>query len=142
MKCLLTLSLLLALVAAPGPARAQPRVIALSLNTEADEDDPHLSSDGLTLFYTATTKKKADIMVSRRKAKSQAWPAGKPVEDYVSTEADDRSAFVTADGRFPQFLYFATKKDKTQNNFDIYVAVRLLPSSVFSSPTPVQSVCT
>jgi len=134
--------LLLALAAGPCPARAEIKVTNLSVNTEADEDDPHLSSGGLTLFYTATTQKKSDIMVSRRRDKRQAWPAGKPIDDYVSTEADDRSAFATTDGRYPQFLYFATKKDKTQKNFDIYVAVRQGAGSVFSAPTPVPTVST
>ncbi len=140
MKSLPISLLLLALAAAP--AAAQVKVTSLALNTAADEDDPNLSSSGLTLFYTRTAKKKSDIMVSRRRDKGQAWSAGKPAEDYVSTEADDRSAFATADGKYPQFLYFATKKDKQGDNFDIYVAVRQGPSSVFSEPTPVQTVCT
>jgi len=140
MKSLLTSFLVLAFVA--GSVRAEIKVTALSLNTDADEDEPHLSSSGLTLFYTSTGKKKSDIMVSRRRNKMQAWPAGKVIEDYVTTEVDDRSAFVTTDERYPQFLYFATKKDKKTDNFDIYVAVRQGPNSVFSSPTPVQSVCT
>jgi hypothetical protein len=129
-------------VLAVVPARAEVKVTSLSVNTAADEDDPHLSSSGLTLFYTSTAKKKSDIMKSVRREKAQAWPAGKPVDDYVSTEADDRSAFATADGRFPQFLYFATKKDKKGDNFDIYVAVRQGAASAYSAPTPLQTVCT
>jgi hypothetical protein len=140
MKLLPTSLLLLALAA--FPAAAQVKVTPLAVNTDADEDDPHLSSGGLTLFYTSTGKKKSDIMMSRRRERSQAWPAGKPMDDYISTETDDRSAFATADGRYPQFLYFATKKDKKNDNFDIFVAVRQGPSSVFSEPTPVQTVCT
>jgi hypothetical protein len=139
MKPQLTWLLLLALAV---PAQAQIKATPLAVNTAADEDDPHVSSNSLTLFYTATARKKSDIMVSRRREKTQSWPAGKPIEDYVGSEADDRSAFATAEGRFPQYLYFGTKKDKTQNNFDLYVAVRQLPSSVFSSPTPLQTICT
>ena len=41
MKPLLTMSVLLALAAVPGPARAQIKVTHLDVNTEADEDDPH-----------------------------------------------------------------------------------------------------
>jgi WD40-like Beta Propeller Repeat len=140
MKLLLTSLLLLAL--AVVPVRAEVKVTNLALNTAADEDDPHLSSGGLTLFYTSTSKKKSDIMLSRRRDRGQAWPAGKLIEDYVSTEADDRSAFATTDNRYPQYLYFATKKDKKGDNFDLYVAVRQEASSAYSSPTPVQTVCT
>ena len=124
-----------------SPSAAEVKVTSLAVNTAADEDDPHVSSNGLTLFYTAT-KKKADIMVSRRRDRTAAWPAGKPIDDYISTEADDRSTFATTDNRYPQFLYFATKKDKKNDNFDLFVAVRQGPKSVFSSPTPVQTVCT
>jgi Tol biopolymer transport system component len=130
------------LALATASAAADVKATNLAVNTADDEDEPNLSSSGLTLFYTRTAKKKSDIMASRRRDKSQAWPGGKPIEDYVSTDADDRSAFATADGRYPQFLYFATKKDKKGDNFDIYVAVRQGPSSVFSEPTPVQTVCT
>jgi len=140
MKRLFTAFVVVALVS--GPALAEVKVTSLAVNTAADEDDPHVSTNGLTLFYTATSKKKSDIMVSRRRERGQAWPAGKPIADYVGTEADDRSAFATPDGRYPQFLYFATKKDKKNDNFDIYVAVRQGPNSVFSAPTPVQTVCT
>jgi hypothetical protein len=140
MKFLPTSLLLLALVVVP--ARAEVKVTNLALNTAADEDDPHLSSSGLTLFYTATAKKKSDVMRSVRRDKRQAWPAGKPVDDYVSTDADDRGAFATTDNRYPQYLYFATKKDAKGDNFDIYVAVREGADSAFTSPTPLQTVCT
>ncbi len=46
-----------------GPAAAQVKVTSLGVNTAADEDDPHVSTNGLTLYYTATTKKKSDIMM-------------------------------------------------------------------------------
>src|SRR5713101_2096877 len=81
------------------------------LNTDKDEDDPHIGSSGLTLLYSSTAKRKFYILVSRRANQGQPWPAGKVLGDYIQSEVDDRSAFLTAESRFPQFLYFATKKD-------------------------------
>jgi hypothetical protein len=110
------------------------------VNTAADEDDPHIGSSGLTLFYSSNASKKFDILVSRRANQNLAWPAGKVLGDYVQTEVDDRAGFVTSENRFPQYLYFVTKKDKETKNFDIYVAVRQDKTAVFTSPTPINPI--
>jgi hypothetical protein len=110
------------------------------LNTAADEDDPHVGSSGLTLFYSSNAKKKFDILVTRRKDQGQAWPAGKEVGDYIQSEVDDRPGFLTAENRFPQYFYFATKKDKQTKNFDIYVAVKQDRNAAFSAPTPISTI--
>jgi hypothetical protein len=135
------------LLASSAAAAETPKAIKpvnLTLNTDADEDEPFLSSSGLTLYYTAAQpgNTKLDILVSQRRALSQSWPRGKVLEGYVQTPADDRGVFVTRDGRYPQYLYYATRKDKEANNFDIYVAVRQDREAVFSSPTPVNQVDT
>ena len=126
--------------AAP-PARPDGPV-NLSCNTAANEDDPHISSDGRTLFYSSDAKGKYDILMSQRPNLRAAWPRGKPLDDYVQTKVDDRSVFLTPDFRYPQYLFFATKKDKEINNFDIYVAVRQGPRSTYTAPTPINSVDT
>src|SRR5215510_7684912 len=97
------------------PAAVKP-VNLETLNTARDEDDPHLGSNGLVLYYASNAKGKYDIMITTRANLTQPWSAGKPLEDYVQTDVDDRSVFATAEGRYPQFLYFATKKDKKINN--------------------------
>src|SRR5262249_25197838 len=114
----------------------------LACNTDADEDDPHISSDMRTLSYSSNPKGQLDLFVSTRATTAKPRRKGQVLEDYVSTKVDDRSAFVTAEGRFPQYLYFATKKDKEINNFDIYVAVRQGPGKAFTSPTPINAVAT
>jgi hypothetical protein len=114
----------------------------LDLNTQADEIDPHLSGDSLRLFYASNAAGKFDLMVSDRPRASMPWPAGKPLSE-LSSQVDDLSpCLVSTNGRFPQFLYFATKTDKEINNFDIYFAVRHKPGDDFAAPTPVHSVCT
>ena len=44
------------------------------MTVDLDEDDPHVSSGGLMLFYTSNAAKKLDVMLSRRKSTSDAWP--------------------------------------------------------------------
>ncbi len=129
-------------------ARADPPQPALNvhnldrLNTDHDEDEPHLSSDGLRLYYTSNASGKDDILVAGRPVRRQPWPRGQLVEGYVQTAGDDRSAFVTHEGRYPQYLYFGTKKERQETaNFDIYVAVKQGREADFSAPTPVHAVC-
>lgn len=112
------------------------------VNTDKDEDDPHLGSNGLVLYYSSNAKGKYDIMLTTRAALTKPWAAGQPLEDYVQTKVDDRSVFATPEGRYPQFLYFATKKDKRINDFDIYVAVKQRPGVAFAAPTPLNTVGT
>jgi hypothetical protein len=113
--------------------------VNLSVNTEADEDDPFLSSSGLTLWFASNAKGKFDILTAQRRNVRSAWGKGKLLEDYVRTEVDDRSVCLTRDGAYPQYLYFATKKDKEIKNFDLYVAVKQNASAAFAEPTPVHA---
>lgn len=114
----------------------------LAINTKADEDDPYLSSSGLTLWYSSNEKGKFDILMAQRPSLRAAWKKGQVLDDYIQTKVDDRSVCLTRDGVYPQYLYFATMKDKETKNFDIYVAVKQGAGRdrVFTAPTPVQAV--
>lgn len=114
----------------------------LSINTAADEDDPYISSSGLTLWYAAKAKDKYDIMFAQRRSPAAAWGKGQLLEDYVRTEVDDRGVSLTRDGVYPQYLYFATQKDKQTKNFDLYVAVKQTRTGSFTAPTPVHAADT
>ena len=125
------------------PAAAAELVMPINLpcNTKADEDEPHVTSSGTVLYYASNPKGKFDIYVSTRIGAK--WGAGKIPDDYLKTEGDDKSVFVLTDGRFPQYLFYASKKDKDKDaNFDIYVAVRQGPGKAFSAPTPAQRIST
>ncbi len=136
---------ILILVGGPGWTRDEvPRVkpINVPVNTEADEDEPHVADNGLTLYWTSNLERKDDLWFARRRTANLPWPAkGQLVEDYVSTRADDRSVFATT-GKYPHYLFFATKKDKQSKNFDLYVAVRHDVGKAWSAPTPVRNVNT
>lgn len=117
-----------------------------NLNTEKDDDDPHVASSGLQFYYTSQADGGCNVMMSQRRVGNQPWPAGKPLVD-LEGKPDCRSVFVTRDGRFPQRLYFATNKDPEKDdqkgdNFDIYFLLKQGPKQDFTTPTPVHTACT
>jgi Tol biopolymer transport system component len=122
------------------PPRAKP--INLAINTDADEDDPHISSDGRTLYYAANAKGKWDLMFAQRRNVTSPWGKGVILQDYIQTEVDDRSLCVTAEGRYPQYIYYATKTDKAGKNFDLYVAVKQGRDRAFAEPRALTTVDT
>jgi hypothetical protein len=106
-------SLTVALIAAQPDDKKPIKVINLDkLNTAKDEDDPHVSSSGLTLLYSTNTGKKFDLFITRRADLGRPWVAGKPIGDYVQTEADDRSAFLTRDGVIPLLRHKERQADE------------------------------
>jgi hypothetical protein len=111
----------------------------LTFNTKADEDDPFLSSSGLTLWYSCNASGKFDIMMAQRRTVRSSWGKGELPDSYVRSEVDDRCGCLTRDGVYPQYLYFATRKDKDTKNFDLYVAVKQDQGKAFTEPTPVQA---
>jgi hypothetical protein len=150
-RLLLALALLaLPLFAFPANADDVEPVKPINLdkiNTEADEDDPHLSFNGLSFFYSSKTKTGFRVYVAQRRTATAPWPAGKQFVDMAFKEADARSAFLTPEGRYPQHLYFATNKDLEKkngkgSNYDIYYLIKQHAQADFTTLTPVQMVDT
>ncbi|MHB1425564.1 MAG: TolB family protein [Gemmataceae bacterium] len=142
--------LLLAVLAAIGVALSTEaadevklvKPVNLPINTKADEDDPFLSSSGLTLWYSGNADKKFDILMAQRRTVRAAWGKGETPDSYIQTQVDDRGACLTRDGVYPQYLYYATLKDKDTKNYDLYVAVKQESRKAFTEPTPVQATNT
>ena len=116
------------------------------LNTTKDEDDPHLSSNDLRLYYTLGEKGKYQVMESIRKKANQPWPAGVSMVE-VNQDGDSRSAFVTDGGKYPQYFFFATNKDPEKpdgrgDNFDIFFLTKLNAKADFTNPTPLHAIST
>ncbi len=135
MRCWLMFWLIyVPLLILPFPAlAAEVKPINLDqLNTAGDEDDPHVSSNGLRLYYTARADGKFVIMESVRKAKNESWRPGKPQAD-ITTLGDSRSVFVTPDDKYPQRLFFAT--NARADNFDIFYLIKQGPQAEFTTLT-------
>jgi hypothetical protein len=144
---LLPAGLLLLALPAAEPEKAVKPINLDRLNTKADEDEPFLASNGLVLYYAAKNGDHWELMVSSRRKTSQDWPASQAVDGYFSDKADNLSTCLTPEGRYPQYLYFASntapeKKSGKGDNLDLYVAVKQKADAAFTSPTPVQGVCT
>jgi Tol biopolymer transport system component len=134
-------------LAAAEPETKAPKPVNLDrLNTQADEDEPYLAGAG-SLYYALNSKGRWQLMVSTRRTANAPWQAGKEVDGYFSEKADNRGVCLTTEGRYPQYLYFATNKDPEKregrgDNFDLYVTVRQYAGAAFTAPTPVQGVDT
>jgi hypothetical protein len=131
---------------APGLKPLRPTNL-VTVNTERDENDPHLSYNGLSLFFTSRTEKGHGLFVSVRRSIATPWSRGVPHEDFQDFGADVHGAFLTQDGKYPQYLYFATNLDPTKEsgkgtNFDIYFLIKQSARADFTTRTPVQAVCT
>jgi len=134
----------LSLAAAPADDPKKVTPTNLACNTEADEDDPQLSPQGVTLFYACNAKKKWDIMIARRATVRDKWGKGQILDEAnVRSEVDDRPGFLTprnADGY--EMFFFATMKEKDQKNYDIYVTQRTSPAKPFLQAAPLNTVDT
>lgn len=146
-RCLLLLAAgLFVLPASWSSADEKPtQPVPLACNTSEDDDEPHIASSGLVLYFACKNGDSFDILVSTRRTATQPWSRGTVAElvDQITTKkADEKGIFVTPEGVFPQYAYFATNKGAKKPNFDIYVAMRLDRGKVFSSPTPINPINT
>lgn len=139
----LALAALLALLPpASADATKALKPFNVPCNTAADEDEPHVADNGLTLFYTCNKERKDDIFFAERRKPTLAWPGkGALLEDYIASRGDDRSVYATQ-GRYPLFLYYGSKRDEKNKNFDLFVAIKHGRDKAWSAPTPVMNVNT
>ncbi|NBY01501.1 MAG: hypothetical protein EBQ87_05915 [Planctomycetes bacterium] len=109
------------------------KLTPMPVNTEFDEDDPLLVPSLNTLyparfyFSRKNEKGKYSIYYSKFLKKTNKWSTPETIGAYVETESDDRSCFLTEEGKFPQTIIYATKKDKLNNNFDLFRSFRDQP---------------
>src|SRR4051794_12929093 len=111
MNRLLSSTLLAALVS-PATAADLLKPTTLPCNTKADEDEPHAASNGLVLYFVSNAKGRFELMTAKRANPMAAWGAGALVDDFTRTDTGDVAGggFATAEGRFPQFFYFALNR--------------------------------
>lgn len=101
----------------------------LGVNTDKDETDPHIASDDLSLYYVTAGKEKAEVFLSQRKKADLPFAPGKALPLFKTKTANVRSVFITPEGKYPQYLFFATDEDfdkrgQKGDNFDLYFYIR------------------
>jgi len=137
-KPLLSCLLGLALAALPGWAADEKlKPASLAVNTDADEDEPHVADNGKTLYYGAVVKDREGVNVARRKMAGGAWGKPAPIDAYVTNKGDVRGVS-TNGGRYPQFLFFAAK-DRKGKNYDLWVSVKDDEGKAWTAARPVGS---
>ena len=96
-----------------------PRPLSEIINTTADDYEPRLSSDGLTLYFVrGKAGGHADIFISQKIPKG--WTAPTSLRE-VNSEFDDLGPEPSADG---QSLYFYSDRVGGVGGFDLWVAHR------------------
>jgi len=138
---------LLLVLPASGQDAPALKPVNLPFNTDKDEDDPHVSSNHLTLLYISNANKKLEVMSATRKKGNDPWSAGKLINELKSKEADFRSPFLSPDDKYPQYLYYSSnkdpeKRDRKGDNYDIYFLVKPNAAAEFSFDNAVISVGT
>ncbi|MSR29879.1 MAG: hypothetical protein EXR99_00090 [Gemmataceae bacterium] len=109
---------------------SQVKLFALQVNSPADEDDPHFAPSVNALltsrFYFSRQegKGKPVIMVSKWEKKANKWGEAFTIGPYIDSKAGDASCFVGEEGKFPQLIIYATRKDEKNSNFDLYKTFR------------------
>lgn len=103
---------------------SRPRNAGAAINTEAEEFDPALTPDGLTMYFVRVAPgTRADIYVTRRDKLDSAWSAPELAETINSPDSHERSPAVSPDGSW--LLFASNRSDRTGES---------VPFGLFRSP--------
>lgn len=105
---------------APRDILWQPPVeLPKQINSDADDYEPRMSADGLTLYFVrGKAGRNADIFVSTRSVRG--WSEPEALSE-VNSAADDLGPEPAADG---ETLYFYSNRDGGAGGYDLWVARR------------------
>ena len=110
-----------------GPAR---RIVELS--TAADEDDPTLTADLLTIVYESEQTRSLELWISTRATPTAAWNAPTHLAQLDSAN-NETNPVISSDGLT---LWFASDRD-APGDLDIMVTRRASPGTPWSAPEAV-----
>lgn len=102
---------------------SRPRNAGPAINTEAEEFDPALTPDGLTMYFVRVAPgTRADIFVTRREKLGSAWSAPELAETINSPDHHERSPAVSPDGNW--LLFASNRGDRAGESapFDLFRA--------------------
>lgn len=132
---------------------ADPKIIAVSINTDLDEDDPQFCQGvkanipGRLYFTRKSETGKWDIYWARYEPQKKVLGKAEQVGPQIQSDGDDQSPLAMAEGQFPQVIYFASSKDRLGAPRDIYASLRDGPLTSgeergFGPPRPVTASVT
>ena len=90
---------------------SRPRNAGAAINTDAEEFDPALTPDGLTMYFVRVAPgTRADIFVTRRDKLGSAWSAPELAQTINSPDSHERSPAVSPDGNW--LLFASNRSDR------------------------------
>ena len=126
------------LTAAPVYSDWSPPInLSPALNSTAEDFAPHISKNGLSLYFSSTRPGgfgAEDLWVSKRASVDAPW--GQPVNlgSIINTEANERSPALSRDGHY---MFFATTRSGGLGGFDVWISWRHDTRDDFAWQTPV-----
>ncbi len=113
-----------------------------SVNSEANEGAPSISSDGLELYFhdwgvnRPGGTRKADVWVARRASVNDPWGAPENLGDLVNTTENEGTPEISAD---MLELYFESERPGGFGSDDIWVARRATIDAAWEAPVNLGS---
>jgi hypothetical protein len=106
------------------------------VNSTFEDFAPHISKNGLSLYFTSTRPGSdgEDIWVSQRKREDMPWEAPVNIGAPVNTISNERAASLSRDGHF---LFFNSDGPDGFGGFDIWVSWRAHVHDDFAWQPPV-----
>jgi len=117
---------------------SEPVNIGPTINTTANENNPTLSPDGLSLYFTSDRAGGlglTDIWVSHRACGDCPWEAPANLGSPVNTASTDIAPTISIDGHL---LFFASGRVPEGGVGDIYLSRRANPKDDFGWGEPVR----
>ncbi len=111
--------------------------LGAEVNSAFEDTAPHLSSDGLALYFSSTRPESLgleDLWVSTRPNRLAPWGAATNLGPAINTPANERSPALSRNRRL---LFFATDRAGGSGGFDIWVSWRPDPADDFGWQAPV-----
>jgi Tol biopolymer transport system component len=116
---------------------SQPENLGADVNSAFEDSAPHLSSDGLALYFMSTRPESLggeDLWVSRRSSRHDAWSPATNLGPAINTGANERSPVLSRNRRL---LFFATDRPGGSGGFDIWLSWRADPNDDAGWQPPV-----
>jgi hypothetical protein len=119
------------------PEWSTPVNLGPDVNSASDDLSPHLSSDGLALYFASTRPGSVgaeDLWVARRSSRHEPFGPAANVGPALNTTANERSPALSRNRRL---LFFATDRPGGSGGFDVWVSWRPDPADDFGWQAPV-----
>jgi hypothetical protein len=116
---------------------SQPENLGAEVNSAFEDLAPHLSSDGMALYFASTRPESLggeDLWVSRRASPDDAWEAATNLGPAINTAANERSPVLSRNRRL---LFFATDRPGGSGGYDIWLSWRSDPNDDSGWQPPV-----